>query len=302
MAVRRIRTRLRRVRLTVSIEAPFCTLANQEPFSRGMCLCSYLFSRSGAPGRQRERSAARKDRSRTAITSQAVVGSKGEKAIRAAALLVCRQMHTKTSQLCRRFVLSALLAGCFCISGGAGQAMASGLAAASGPWTLDSFRSKPPQIPPQPGVFPTIDADALDKTTLHLPSGMEGRLNLLLLSWTRNQVSALDSWTATAQALQHTRFDFRVYRMPISAPENALFRWWDNASLRAAETDPELLHWDVPLYTDKALLHQAIGTEGDERSVVILLVERSGRIVWKGQVASTEATRAGLLTAAAAIH
>ncbi|RRA47113.1 hypothetical protein [Acidipila sp. EB88] len=151
----------------------------------------------------------------------------------------------------------------------------------------------------QPDFLPEISAQALDRTSLRLPNQLQGARNLLLISWRRDQEQQLATWTAPSQALQHTRLNFKVYRMPVSAPENALYRWWDNASLRAQETDPELLHWTVPVYVDKAALHQAIGLGMDESMVVVLLVDPTGRIQWKAQGASTDATRAGLLAAAA---
>lgn len=150
------------------------------------------------------------------------------------------------------------------------------------------------------GIFPTLTTEALDKTQLTVPAQLEGKQNLLLLSWARDQAPQLDTWTAVGQALLHTNFDLRVYRMLVSAPENALFRWWDNASLRAAETDPELLHWNVPIYTDKAALRRAIGIPGDDHAVVALLVDRSGHVLWKAQGTSTAASRASLLATAQA--
>ncbi len=155
---------------------------------------------------------------------------------------------------------------------------------------------------PQPGVLPTIAAEALDKTTLTLPAQLEGRQNLLLLSWARDQKTQLDTWTAVSQALQHTQADFRVYRMLVSMPENALYRWWDNASLRTQETDPDLLHWSVPLYTDKVALRQALGIAANEHAVAAVLVDRAGHVLWKAQGASTAATRASLLEAARDSH
>ena len=151
---------------------------------------------------------------------------------------------------------------------------------------------------PQSAVFPSIAAEALDKTPILLPSQLDGRENLLLLSWARDQGPQLDTWTAVAQALQHTDAGFRVYRMPVSAPENALYRWWDSASLRAEETDPELLHWSVPLYTDKAALRRSLGLGNDDHSVAALLVDKAGHVLWKAEGLSTAATRAALLAAA----
>ncbi len=155
---------------------------------------------------------------------------------------------------------------------------------------------------PAAGVFPSMTTEALDRTPLQLPTQFEGRQNLLLLSWARDQAGQVDSWTAVAQALQHTDFGFRAYRMLVSAQENMLYRWWDNASLRASETDPQLLHWSVPLYTDKAALRRSLGIASDEHHMAAILVDRSGRVLWHAEGASTEETRKSLLAAAVGAH
>ena len=147
-----------------------------------------------------------------------------------------------------------------------------------------------------------MTAEALDRAELQFPSGFEGAQNLLLLSWARDQGPQLNTWTPVAQALQHTNFNFRVYRMLVSAPENVLFRWWDNASLRAEQTDPQLLHWEVPLYVDKNSFAQCLGIASNEHQVAAVLVDRTGKVLWRAQGTSTDQTRKGLLTAAQEAH
>jgi hypothetical protein len=150
---------------------------------------------------------------------------------------------------------------------------------------------------PSSGIFPNVTAEALDKEKIALPAGLEGQTNLLLLSFARDQENQLETWTAAAQALQHTDFNFRAYRIPVSDRANLLFRWWANASLRSDETDPESWHWVVPIYVDKAPLREQLGI-ADEKSVVALLVDRSGRVLWRATGASSSATRASLAAAA----
>ncbi len=147
-------------------------------------------------------------------------------------------------------------------------------------------------------LFPPITAEALDRTAVQVPSQLEGKADILLLYWKRDQTAQLDTWTAITQAVQHGRFDVRVYRMLVSAPENALYRWWDNASLRAAETDPEMLHWSIPLYTDKPALWRSLHMPGDEQAVLVLLIDHTGHVLWRAQGASSAASRAGLQAAA----
>lgn len=149
--------------------------------------------------------------------------------------------------------------------------------------------------------FPTLTADAMDKTTVTIPTQLEGRQNLLVLSWARNQQAQSDSWTPVAQALQHLHPDARAYTVLVSTPENILYRWWDNASLRAAQSDPELQHLTLALYTDTTALRQAINIP-DEHEVSVLLVDRSGHILWKSEGALTEPGRNALLAAANRTH
>jgi hypothetical protein len=148
----------------------------------------------------------------------------------------------------------------------------------------------------QPPVFPPVSAEALDKQRVDLPTGLEGQVNLLLLSFARDQANQVDTWTAEAQALQHTNFGFRAYRVPVAERENALFRWWANASLRSDETDPELWHWVVPLYVEKVRFRAQLGI-ADEKSVVALLVDRQGKILWRATGASSPGARAALAAA-----
>ncbi len=210
-------------------------------------------------------------------------------------LLVCRQMPSQTTSSCRRFPLVWVVAGLL-----AALASRSGAAGIVHPAAAAPVSAQPADSSVSAAVFPTLSAEALDRTQLLLPAQLEGKQNLLLLSWARDQASQLDTWTAVAQALQHSSFDFRVYRMLVSVPENTLFRWWDSASLRAAETDPELLHWDVPIYTDKIALRRSLGLSSDDHLVAAVLVDRSGHVLWKTQGPSTEQSRAALLAAAKA--
>jgi hypothetical protein len=148
------------------------------------------------------------------------------------------------------------------------------------------------------GTFPTITAEALDKSSITLPAQLQGKENLLLLSWARDQAPQVETWSAVSQALLHTYPALRVYRIPVSDPENILFRWWDTTSLRTDETDPELLHWIVPIYTDKRNLRQSLNIPANDHQILVLLVDRTGRVLWRTQGPSTPASRQALRMAA----
>ena len=152
----------------------------------------------------------------------------------------------------------------------------------------------------KPAVFPTILSYSLDKAKVTLPGGLAGEKNLLLISFEPEQQKQVDTWMPLAQALQHTNFNFRWYRLPVSERENFIFRWWESSSMRSEETDPETWPWIVPLYVNKAEFRNALQIR-NERDIAVLLIDRQGHVLWRASGPLTPADRAAL-TAALSSH
>lgn len=150
---------------------------------------------------------------------------------------------------------------------------------------------------PKPAVFPPVTAYGLDKQKVELPGGLEGQTDLLLISFEREQQKDIDSWLPAGQALQHSSFQFHYYELPVFGRENFIFRWWDTSSLRTDETDPEAMHWIVPLFVDRHKLMQDLQIPNDKQ-VVALLVNRQGQVLWRASGAMTPEKRASLMAAA----
>lgn len=150
--------------------------------------------------------------------------------------------------------------------------------------------------PPNSLVFPSVSAYSLDKERANLPQDFAGKTNLLLISFETEQQKQIETWLPTALAIQHSNFDFRFYRLPVSNRENFVFRWWELSSMRSDETDPETWHWIVPLYIDKQAFRRALQIP-DERQIVLLLADKQGRILWRTTGPMTPEKRATLFAA-----
>jgi hypothetical protein len=146
-------------------------------------------------------------------------------------------------------------------------------------------------------VFPGTLSYRLDKAKVTLPDDLEGTTNLLLISFEPEQQKEIDTWVPAAQALQHTDFNFRWYRLPVSSRENFIFRWWENSSMRSDETDPETWHWIIPLYVNKDEFRRALQIP-NEHDVVALLTDKQGHVLWRASGAMTPQKRLSLLAAA----
>ncbi|HEV2462695.1 MAG TPA: hypothetical protein VGT04_02730 [Acidobacteriaceae bacterium] len=148
-----------------------------------------------------------------------------------------------------------------------------------------------------PARFPDTTSYSLAKAKLNFPSGFAGQINLLLVSFQPEQRKEIDSWMPVAQALQHTNFNFHWYRLPVSSNELWVFRWWDNASMRSDETDPETWPWIVPLYVDKDSFRHSLQIPS-EKQISVLLVDRQGNVLWRAEGPMTPEKRNSLLAAA----
>jgi hypothetical protein len=156
------------------------------------------------------------------------------------------------------------------------------------------------QNKPAPGaaVFPDLTTYNLDKVRLNLPSDFAAPLDLLLISFQPEQQMQVNTWMPVAQALQHTNFNFRWYRMPVSSSENFIFRWWDNASMRSDETDPETYPWIVPLYVDVDSFRRSLQIPAVHQ-IAIRLVNKQGRVLWSADGPLTPQKRDSLEAAVA---
>lgn len=147
------------------------------------------------------------------------------------------------------------------------------------------------------GTFPSLTAYSLNKQKVKLPDGMAGAIDLLLISFAPEQQKDVNSWLETAQALQHTNFQFRYYELPVEGRENFVFRWWDTSSLRSNQTDPQTWPWIVPLFVDRGNLTHKLDIP-NTKQVVAMLVDRQGRILWRASGPMTPDKRAALMAAA----
>lgn len=146
-------------------------------------------------------------------------------------------------------------------------------------------------------TFPSITSYNLDKDKVTLPGEAEGQIDLLLLSFKPEQQGDIASWLPAAQALQHLNFQFRYYELPIAEKENFIFRWWESSSMRSDRTDPESWHWIVPVWLDRKKFFHDLAIPNDKQ-IIVLLIDREGKILWRSSGPMTPDKRSALMNAA----
>jgi hypothetical protein len=139
-------------------------------------------------------------------------------------------------------------------------------------------------------ALPSVTAYALDRAKVTLPGDFTAPLNLLILSFQRDQQSVVDGWlpvlTPGAPSVQ-------TWSLPISPRANVLYRWWVNASLRTSLPASQPRRYTVPLYLDKAHFLRALQVSS-EQEVVLLLTDKAGHVLWRTTGPVNDSKKAGL--------
>src|ERR1700761_604227 len=109
-------------------------------------------------------------------------------------------------------------------------------------------------------VLPAITAYALDKNKITLPDAFSAPLNLLILSFQRNQQSMVDGWM---KALPQSG-PMQTWVLPVFPRENGAYRWWLNASLRSSLSPAQPRRYTVPLYVNKTQFLGALQVHSEQ--------------------------------------
>jgi hypothetical protein len=142
-----------------------------------------------------------------------------------------------------------------------------------------------------PAVLPQVTAYALDRAKVTLPTDFAAPLNLLILSFQRDQQSVVDGWLLQLPASSTP--SVQPWLLLISPPENGLYRWWLNASLRSSLPATQPRRYTVPLYLNKVQFLRSLQVSS-EREVVLLLTDKTGRVLWRAAGPVTDNKLAGL--------
>ena len=142
-----------------------------------------------------------------------------------------------------------------------------------------------------PAVLPRVTAYALDRAKVTLPEDFASPFNLLILSFQRDQQSVVDGWLP--QLTTGAAAGVQTWLLPVSGPENGLYRWWLNASLRGSLPASQPRRYTVPLYVNKGQFLRSLQVSS-EKEVVLLLTDKTGHVLWRAEGPVTDSKVAAL--------
>jgi hypothetical protein len=148
--------------------------------------------------------------------------------------------------------------------------------------------SQPRRVPtPALTVFPAVRASNLNGRPFDLPADFEAERNLVILAFQRQQQALVDSWSPAIANVLARYHDLRFYELPTIRRGNPLFRAWLDGAMRGGIADRQARDHTITLYLDKAAFRQALNLPHEE-TIYILVLDRGGHVLWRGQGEYTE--------------
>jgi hypothetical protein len=119
--------------------------------------------------------------------------------------------------------------------------------------------------------FPQIGARDLDGREVDVPSGLTGRINLLVLAFLRDQQADVESWVPALLRLESEHTGLEAWVTPVLPRGYRLFRAAIDSGMRAGISDPRLRRHTLTAYTDVSKLQRELGLTGSGEIHLYLL-------------------------------
>jgi hypothetical protein len=145
---------------------------------------------------------------------------------------------------------------------------------------------------PTIGEFPALESETLEKQAVQLPQDFQGQRNLLLIAFEREQQKDIDTWLTQMKRYENIDTGFRYYEIPTIEKINRLMRWFINTGMRHGIPDKKARERTVTLYIDKESFKKSLQIP-DEKKIYAILVDRSGKVLWRAAGPYDEANGKG---------
>jgi hypothetical protein len=141
--------------------------------------------------------------------------------------------------------------------------------------------------------FPPIVGFNLADQRYALPADFEGRLNLALVAFRREQQGLVDTWLPSARQLAAEHEGLRYYELPTLSRAYGPARLVIDGGMRAGIPDHVARATTITLYLDKRVFREALDLPSEE-TIYTLLVDRIGAVLWRAEGACTPESNADL--------
>jgi hypothetical protein len=148
--------------------------------------------------------------------------------------------------------------------------------------------------------FPRLGTRDLDGREVTLPAGLPGEWNVVILAFQRRQQELVDSWVPWLQERAAATPWLRFAELPAIGLQWQPARPLIDGGMAAAIRDQQTRRRTLTVYTDLRRVTAPLGIS-DRNTIWLFLVDRAGRVRWRGSGGWDPPTAGGLAAALAAL-
>jgi hypothetical protein len=141
-------------------------------------------------------------------------------------------------------------------------------------------------------LFPTVHGENLSGRQMTLPRDFEGRANIVIVAFYREQQLLVNSWLPAIQELQEKYPELHVYELPTIKTGYVLMKWIIDNGMRSGIRDVKTRDHTITLFTDTKKFRANLALPTDQ-TIYVLLVDSTGNVRWKtdGSMTPMSATK-----------
>lgn len=138
----------------------------------------------------------------------------------------------------------------------------------------------------QQGYFPHLQGIDLLGVARKIPQSFAGSLNLVVVAFKREQQSIINPWITVADNIMADHQQLRFYEIPLVYELNPVYRTWVNNGMRSGIPSPIARERTITVYTDRDKFTTLMNM--DTETIYIVLLDTSGKVLWREQGAVSE--------------
>ena len=134
--------------------------------------------------------------------------------------------------------------------------------------------------------FPKITGIDLEGKKQELPAAFKNKLNLVIVAFKREQQAEVNTWIKAIEPILKENSNLSFYEIPLIYELWALSRMWVNNGMRFGITDEVARKRTITVYTNREEFFRI--TKMQEDKIFALLIDDSGKILWKKEGVADE--------------
>ncbi|MBY0404441.1 MAG: hypothetical protein K2X66_11125 [Cyanobacteria bacterium] len=129
-------------------------------------------------------------------------------------------------------------------------------------------------------VFPAIKSNNLNRDTIKLPQELEGKLNLMVIGFQREQQDTIDTWIDTLDKLEAEKPDFKYYEIPLLSRGDWFMKPIIDNGMRGGIPSIPMRKRVITLYTNKNKFKKSLQIPHED-TIYLYLITKEGSVIWE---------------------